>query len=214
MLEIKKKITVFTLKTIYTSPKPDKIPAWIRELDAKPETLPRNNFQLITPGKEKISFIQWINTGYFSHRPGQASCPGVLDQYKIHSVYCVIFVCLFLFTLVFCLLVCFDFCGLCYFPFLSGGRETWCLLGREVGSTWEECGEGKDYDQNKFYKIFSLRQSNTLLSKVDCLLNSILGRHLIYRNNFQIDSKFSFFLSPHREINRILQNFPVQNQPF
>lgn len=65
--------------------------------------------------------------------------------------------------------VCFDFCGFLYFLFLSGARS---LLGNDIGSIWEEFEEGKEYDQNKFYKISLLNESNTLHSKFSWFLNS------------------------------------------
>lgn len=58
------------------------------------------------------------------------------------------------------------------FFFFLGARGTRSLLGKDIGSVWEEFQEGKEYDQNKFYKISLLNESNTLHSKFSWFLNS------------------------------------------
>lgn len=114
--------------------------------------------RFITAEIGEISFIKQINTGYFNHTPGQNPGPGVDDQLKIHSMFIACFFYLFLLSLVFCLFVLLNLFVLIFvvFPiffFFLGARGTRSLLGKDIGSIWEEFGEGKGYDQNKFYKI-------------------------------------------------------------
>lgn len=130
--------------------------------------------RLITAEIGEVSFIKQINTGCFNHTPGQTPGPDVDDQHKIHPMFIAWFSCLFLLSLVFCLFVLLNLFVLIFvvfsiFFFFLGARS---LLGNDIGSIWEEFEEGKEYDQNKFYKISLLNESNPLHSKFSWFLNS------------------------------------------
>lgn len=43
---------------------------------------------LAPDGKGEVGFLQWRVIEYISHTPGQALCPGGIDQHKTDSMFC------------------------------------------------------------------------------------------------------------------------------
>lgn len=63
----------------------DKIPGWRRENGFKVPKL-RSLLQLIPLGKEKVSFLQRIVTGFINHILGQALYPRTVGQYQVNMI--------------------------------------------------------------------------------------------------------------------------------
>jgi hypothetical protein len=114
----------------------------------------RSDLQLIhaKSGERKTVFPSGVSLCmYINYIPGQAPFLGGVGKHKLNSMIFVLYdFCLFLcwFGSVFLFVLTFYVLG------NKEWKQTWSLVSRDVGRTWEELREGKTWSKYSFWKKF------------------------------------------------------------